>query len=59
MVGAIDSGLADLYVRDMFLDKPFVIHKKGLAIGGAVSPQSIRPPSARASRIQKIRKKDV
>lgn len=53
---AIESGLVSFYVRDVLSDKPFLNNKKGLAIGGGVSPQSPRPLSVRASGIQKISK---
>lgn len=54
--GAVDLGLASLYMRDVLLAEPFVIFKNWLDLGGASLPGSERPANAKDSKIQKIRK---
>lgn len=55
VVGPANLELVGLYMGDMLLVEPFAISKNYMALGGqAYLPESISPPDAKASGIQKI-----
>lgn len=54
-LAAVGCGLAGLHVKSMLIGEQFANSSNQPAIGGLVSPRAARP-SARSSRIEKIRK---